>query len=1465
MKKKFAGTLALLAAFSAAGVAQATVVIDGAQNTTERYLAAFGGVDTNANHSFGDSAKAERVAARNTPTHLNVFVEGSVHSGNRQFILIDTDSNGATGWAGGASGGATFGENTALAQYSSVAGGGYDLVVMVQGQAGPPADDLEIVVLAFNSDGTTNTEVYNDGVAEGLTATFTTTVRGNSGTLTAAFVPGDAANNGVEVQIPLAWLLSAPTNGGAYRVAVLNGNGFNNFWSDSTIPQNSNGGNLGFPGTSGITALAALSAPRFSWITYVDGTGDGNTDGVDSHDTINAALIAIGGGVADGTGKGEDGVPDIIEVLVPKITAHPGIYINGTTTVSGGFGQITDELTLNGNGAVIALNAGAAFGSFSGSGGPRINVELGNTSTLNINDFTFIPSNVGGTYGFTVRAFSVDEADAAAPHNGVLNMTNVVFTGSDASDDPIPVVSNALTPPPAAGTYWAADTTMLGIVAFQSSPTGANNFVYNLTNVTVANGGTGTGATGGHGISVLADAFGGTGTVNITDSTITHIGRGAATVAQLYGINGSNCIGTTINIVDVVSDFNGGGGITSSVTDTSASNFVTAWSITGQSSFSNNGFRGLNFDTSGAANTARNRVSIVGTPADPILVLNNPNRGFRCTGSAPPAQATQIQAFEHVIVSGNGVYGVELNEYDNLYPTAAGPLFSNVIFHDNGGVVGEGSNFRIQDTNAVAGGVQFEDCTFANPRLASGGNPGINFSIGSAVSDLITASFTDCIISGGASDTPRDRGIVITNGDNNVVNLTNSALVTVGAYALDPANATLGFPNGTVGGAGNTLNQTAVINRDPLYVSVDPTNAGFLDVTNPAYAGAGSAASDLAGGADYIGGAPAGDIDVSPLLVDYTDVTIGLNSDLNVTISNTGGQEVEVSSLTGLAAPFTIQSAPTTPFLVGAGDPVTVTVRFEPTGTGAASDTLTVASNDGDEPTVDVTVQGNGLAPASGDISVTPGSLTFAAIFDDETSDLTITIGNLVNVPLEVSALNFGTGTDFELVTPPSLPFTLADSSATQDITVRFNPASPGVKADTLTILSDDFADPSVVVNLDGEAYAVPVFPFIDTFDSAASASDYTLLGTTDSSATFGVAYAATPLSTGTVGEAPRTTALSGAADSGLVMQANLTASPADSINAFTNMRFRGNYFVEVDAFGYIGNPATGSTEETIIGLNHTGTRNISYGQSGAGGPGASTDGYWTSTTIDGGSTNDWTVQEGLTTGFSANSLPGLVWADDLADGAIRNNTEDYFDVELYPTGGLTALGTTLLGVAGGKWLTHRLEFVNGYLVWSVDGRVLAVYNDPDDTWTIGRVLLGHEDRFATSINTSHRTIFDNLVVDAIANDITAPNAGTVNVVSGPSGAANDPLVIEWTGFNDAESTIIRYEYTVNVNAAADSFTTTHRTNGISVTLPVAPATNDTVEVKVRAINAFDLVSAEANFVYNVPSSVGEWMILNDD
>lgn len=138
------------------------------------------------------------------------------------------------------------------------------------------------------------------------------------------------------------------------------------------------------------------------------------------------------------------------------------------------------------------------------------------------------------------------------------------------------------------------------------------------------------------------------------------------------------------------------------------------------------------------------------------------------------------------------------------------------------------------------------------------------------VDSTLTINVTDSIFSGDSVDALAD--YAFDNIGTPVFNVSNSAIVTAGAYALT------GDLEPNVGGTPTLPTLASIINDDPGYVSLAVLTGGVFntdlaDVTNGAYAGAGTAGSDLTGYGDLVAapGVP-GDVDGDGLLT-VADVT----------------------------------------------------------------------------------------------------------------------------------------------------------------------------------------------------------------------------------------------------------------------------------------------------------------------------------------------------------------------------------------------------------------------------------------------------------------------------------------------------------------------------------------------------------------------------------------------------------------
>ncbi|HEX2086726.1 MAG TPA: choice-of-anchor D domain-containing protein, partial [Solirubrobacteraceae bacterium] len=189
------------------------------------------------------------------------------------------------------------------------------------------------------------------------------------------------------------------------------------------------------------------------------------------------------------------------------------------------------------------------------------------------------------------------------------------------------------------------------------------------------------------------------------------------------------------------------------------------------------------------------------------------------------------------------------------------------------------------------------------------------------------------------------------------------------------------------------------------------------------------------------------------------------------TISNSGTQPVTLGSLTlagdaGEFARVTGGAGDCTPATVlAAGQTCAVRVRFDPTSTGAKAGTLTVASN---APPVAVALTGTGtqtqlsrtpasLAFGSRDVDTGPGALQPSAITNTGTEPVSLTGLTLT-----------GDAADFERVADAGADCTatrVLQAGDTCSVRVRFDPASTGAKAATLTVASNA---PAIAIGLSG-------------------------------------------------------------------------------------------------------------------------------------------------------------------------------------------------------------------------------------------------------------------------------------------------------------------------------------------------------------------------------------------------------------
>jgi len=101
------------------------------------------------------------------------------------------------------------------------------------------------------------------------------------------------------------------------------------------------------------------------------------------------------------------------------------------------------------------------------------------------------------------------------------------------------------------------------------------------------------------------------------------------------------------------------------------------------------------------------------------------------------------------------------------------------------------------------------------------------------------------------------------------------------------------------------------------------------------------------------------------LEVPFGDVRENTSSDQAVTVTNNGTADLVIGTVAftdNLAAPFSIQNDTCSDTTLAQSENCTITVQFAPAALGAASDTFDIPSDDPDENSVTVTVNGTGVA-----------------------------------------------------------------------------------------------------------------------------------------------------------------------------------------------------------------------------------------------------------------------------------------------------------------------------------------------------------------------------------------------------------------------------------------------------------------------------------------------------------------------
>ena len=214
--------------------------------------------------------------------------------------------------------------------------------------------------------------------------------------------------------------------------------------------------------------------------------------------------------------------------------------------------------------------------------------------------------------------------------------------------------------------------------------------------------------------------------------------------------------------------------------------------------------------------------------------------------------------------------------------------------------------------------------------------------------------------------------------------------------------------------------------------------------------------------------------------LDFGTVARGTTATRDLTLTNTGLAPLTISNVFRFVgdSAFTVLPSPGVPQMLQPSDSIVYTVQFAPPANSNGNTrtaTIRITSDDPDNPIVDVGATGIPGVPKS---TLGSNSFDFGGVpVDNRTTphfvDRTLSITNessCILCDLTINSLVFGgpNASDFSVVGAPATPFSIGAGNHI-DLTIRFNPPLPGARAGTLTVSTDDPANPTQVISLTGE------------------------------------------------------------------------------------------------------------------------------------------------------------------------------------------------------------------------------------------------------------------------------------------------------------------------------------------------------------------------------------------------------------
>ena len=196
-------------------------------------------------------------------------------------------------------------------------------------------------------------------------------------------------------------------------------------------------------------------------------------------------------------------------------------------------------------------------------------------------------------------------------------------------------------------------------------------------------------------------------------------------------------------------------------------------------------------------------------------------------------------------------------------------------------------------------------------------------------------------------------------------------------------------------------------------------------------------------------GVTQGTLTANPTTLAFGSVQVGSSTNLSEMLTNTGGTSLTISAATASGTGFSLGGL-ALPVTLTAGQSTSFTVLFSPTGSGAASGSVSITSN-GSNPNLSISLSGTGVT--QGAMAANPTSLAFGNVQVGNSANLSETLTNTGGSTVAISQANLS-GAGFSITGLNNFPINLTPNQSVT-FTLTYTPTSAGAASGSLSVVSN--------------------------------------------------------------------------------------------------------------------------------------------------------------------------------------------------------------------------------------------------------------------------------------------------------------------------------------------------------------------------------------------------------------------------